>query len=463
MRSPRSNFYGNLAYFFLVAAVVLLTANCAHGQKSVKKQEEPVITEAELQSQVMGFADRFAAYISQGFEDYDVLDPPLENRRIVQGDAVYSMYAAFIIAAEADPDAALLDMVVMVTLGRMIYEEHWREYLGPPVDSMIRAFKKSEKDIWNILTLVLNSDQQKELYALIEEWRQNHPEELQFSYLRVSDFAADRARSKLARIWQPSGLFKSVEVATKQVEEARLLAERAMFLATRVPLLSGYFADVWASQLLISPELKDLLSDLHRFVDVAEKLPDNIARERQLIIEQALEKLAAERQAAIRQALDGLARERKQTIDDFLAQEVRIKGILTELKQTVTEGNKLLVSANTLADQLNLGASTESSEDAEPFNINDYKETVAEATITVIQLNALVESMDQLLNSAGMEKLLPRLHQTIDRAGDEGEKLIDHSFRQGVLLLMAWVLAYVVARLLAGYLSDRFFRSKSRQ
>ena len=64
----------------------------------------------------MGFSDRFAAYISQGFETYDELAPPLESRRIVLADTVYSMYAAFTIAADADPDAALLDMVVMVTL-----------------------------------------------------------------------------------------------------------------------------------------------------------------------------------------------------------------------------------------------------------------------------------------------------------------------------------------------------------
>lgn len=449
-----NRFLCRLLSILLVFGIILIAADVGFSQKKGKKKKEEaiVMTEAELQLQVMSFADRFAAYISQGFETFDDLGPPLESRRIVQGDTVHSMYAAFLIAADSDPDAALLDMVVMVTLGRMIYEEHWLEKLIPSVESMVSGFRKAEKDIWDIVALVLKSDQRQELYGLIEGWRQNNPEELQFSYLRVSDFAADRAKSKLARVWKPSGLFKSVEIATKQVEEARLLAERTMFLATRVPLLTGYFADVWISQLLISPELKEIRNDVHRFVDFAEQLPENIARERKLIIEQAIEKLATERQAAINQAMTRITKERKDTINDFLAEEARLRGILTEVRQTVIEGNKLIVSVNSLTDQLNLGSS---SEDSEPFDINEYKETITEATMTVTQLNSLVESLDRFLSSPGMEKLLPEIENAISQAGDEGEELIDHSFRQAALLILIWFVAYIIARLLVNYFSKK--------
>lgn len=449
-----NRFLCRLLSILLVFGIILIAADVGFSQKKGKKKKEEaiVMTEAELQLQVMSFADRFAAYISQGFETFDDLGPPLESRRIVQGDTVHSMYAAFLIAADSDPDAALLDMVVMVTLGRMIYEEHWLEKLIPSVESMVSGFRKAEKDIWDIVALVLKSDQRKELYGLIEGWRQNNPEELQFSYLRVSDFAADRAKSKLARVWKPSGLFKSVEIATKQVEEARLLAERTMFLATRVPLLTGYFADVWTSQLLISPELKEIRNDVHRFVDFAEQLPENIARERKLIIEQAIEKLATERQAAINQAMTRITKERKDTINDFLAEEARLRGILTEVRQTVIEGNKLIVSVNSLTDQLNLGSS---SEDSEPFDINEYKETITEATMTVTQLNSLVESLDRFLSSPGMEKLLPEIENAISQAGDEGEELIDHSFRQAALLILIWFVAYIIARLVVNYFSKK--------
>ncbi len=422
----------------LVLGIVLSVANDARSQKKSKKKKEEsyVMTEAELQAHLMGFADRFAAYISQGFETYDELAPPLESRRIVQGDAVYSMYAAYLIAAEEDPDPALLDMVVMVTLGRMIYEEHWLNKLSPSVESMVAGFGKAEKDIWNIVAMVLKPDQQQELLDLIKDWRRDYPKELQFSYLRVSDFAAERATSRLARIWKPSGLFKSVEMATQQVEMARLLAERAIFLATRMPLLTGYFADVWTSQLLISPELKALLADLHRFVDTTENLPQNFARERQAMIEQAM---------------DRLAEERKNTINDFLAQEARLKGVLSDIKQAATETNKLMISLNSFTDYLE----SESPEDSQPFIINDYKEAAAEIGEAGSRLNSLVDSLDRFLSSPGMEKLLPQLENAIGAAKDEGEELIDHSFRLAVLLILIWLVAYIVARLAVNYFSKK--------
>jgi hypothetical protein len=423
----------------MLAMVIILsfTDDACSKEKSKKKKEESyVMTEAELQAHLMGFADRFAAYISQSFEAYDELAPPLESRRIVLRDAVYSMYSAYTIAADADPDAALLDMVVMVTLGRLIYEGHWLVKLKPSIKSMVAGFRKAEGDIWDIVAMVLKPDQQQKLLGLIKKWRRNHPKELQFSYLRVSDYAAERAKSKLARIWKPSGIFKSVEMATQQVEEARLLAERAMFLVTRAPLLTGYFADVWTSQLLISPELKELLSDLHRFVDVTEKLPQNFTREQKTLV---------------KQAMDRLAKERKNTIDDFLAQEARLKGVLTDIKQAATETNKLMISLNSFTDKFE----SEPQEDSQPFNINDYKETAAEIAAAGAQLNSLLESLDRLLNSPGMERLLPQIEDAITIAGEEGEELIDHSFRQAALLLLIWFVVYIIARLLVSYFSKK--------
>jgi len=430
-----------LSILLVMVTILSITDEAGSQKKSKKNKEESyVMTEAELQAHIMGFADRFAAYISQGFETFDEQAPPLESRRIVQTEAVYSMYAGFRIAANADPDPALLDITVMVTLGRLIYEEHWLAKLGPSVEPMVAGFRKAEKDIWGIVGMVLNPDQQQELLGLIKEWRREYPDDLQFSYIRVSDFAAERAKSKLARIWKPSGLFKSVEMATQQVEAARLLAERAIFLATRMPLLAGYFADVWTSQLLISPELKELLTDLHRFVDTTENLPQDFARERQALIEQAM---------------DRLAEERKNTINDFLAQEKRLKGVLSDIKQAASETNKFMVSLNSFTDYLE----SESPEGSQPFTIGEYRDTAAEIAEAGARLNSLVDSLDRFLNSPGTEKLLPQIENAISRAGDESEGIIDHTFRRAALLILIWFVAYIIAKLVVNYFSKKMVNS----
>ena len=432
-------------------------------RKEAKEDSQTIMTEAELQSQMMSFADRFASLILQGLEDFDEQSPPLQQRRIIQRNAVYSVASAITIAAESDPDVALLDMVVMVTLGHSIYEEHWLPKLGSSVVSMERGFRKAEADVWQIAAKLLRPDQQAELLEMIQEWRRDNPEELAFSYVRFSDFAAKRRKSALSKAGDPKGLFQSVEVATKQVEDIKLLAERGMFLATRMPLLTGFFMDTSLSQVFTNPQIKGTLSDLHRLstvsermAEVAEQFPTMIDSERHAIIEQTFAKLTAEREAAINQVMDRLAEERKNTIEEFLAEETRLKGLLTVIKETLMEGNNLVVSTKSLAEQLNLGATPESSE---PFDINDYKETLRAATVTVTQLNSLLGEADRLLNSPGWENLLPQLEQTIDRVGAEGGEVVDHTFIRGVFLILIWVVGYFLAKLALQYLAKR--RSES--
>jgi len=47
------------------------------------------MTEAELQSRVMGFADRFFAIQGQALLAYDAQSPPPGNRRIIVGNTAY--------------------------------------------------------------------------------------------------------------------------------------------------------------------------------------------------------------------------------------------------------------------------------------------------------------------------------------------------------------------------------------
>ena len=89
------------------------------------------MTEIELQSELMRYADRFASIIAQALEDYETLSPSPESRRFVMDDLVHSISGVFTIAAEPNPQEALLDMLVITTLGRMIYEENIRRKYPP--------------------------------------------------------------------------------------------------------------------------------------------------------------------------------------------------------------------------------------------------------------------------------------------------------------------------------------------
>jgi hypothetical protein len=92
--------------------------------------------------------------------------------------------------------------------------------------------------------------------------------------------------------------------------------------------------------------------------------------------------------------------------------------------------------------------------DSKPFDIKEYQDTIAEVT-------TLVDTTNQLVSTVGLEKLLPEIVKTIDQVGNEGEELIDHSFRQTVLLILIAMGAYIVARLIYNFLNQKLIRSQT--
>jgi hypothetical protein len=409
----------------------------------------------------MSFADRYATYIFQALRNYDTNPGPAAERREFQRDTVLSTTAAYNIAAGPNPETALLDMVSLITLGSLIYEEHWLKTAGQRAAPMEQGFLKAEKDIWGLAEKFLDSEQEKAIYSIIESWRKNHPNQLGFAFVRFSDFAGERKKSTVATTQKSGGMFQSVTEATQQVEEARLLAERGIFLATRLPLLTGAFADWWVSQVSANPEVKEILANYHnisvateRLTSVAEQLPEQIAKERDITIKQAFDAMSVERIAAIDQILQGLANERENIIKDLVAEEQSVKGLTTELRQTIVEGNKLLTAVTLLLEKINVGEATDGTADTKPFDIKGYHDTIRATT-------QLVEASNRLVNTAGLEKLIEQLGPTLNEVEVTGEELIDHIFLMGVILIVIWLVGYVIAKLAYDHISRRRMESKS--
>jgi hypothetical protein len=468
-----------LTVIFL-SVVFFLTAQTYSFAAKKDKQKEYVMTEIELQSELMSYADRFASIMAQSFEDFDALKPSPEARHFVLDDMVHAISAVFTTAAEPNPQTALLDMVAIATLGRMIFEDNIRRRYGKPIEVYAKGFGELEKDIWQIAAKILSIEQQHEVRGLIVEWRKQNPDKIIYNYFRFSDFAADRRKSTLVKKDQTGGLFKSVQQATQQVEETRMLAERGLYLATRMPLLTGAFSEVWMTQLLLNPEANKILQDLHsvsdvsgRLATVAEQLPDKVMKDvsklqKQTVnqvmkgidqwsektVNDVMARVAVEREAFITQFLDRLIGEEKNAIEALLVEEQRITGLVTELRKAIEGGNNLLLTANTLAEKFNVGQPSDKPKDSKPFDIKEYQDTIAE-------VSTLVEKTNRLVTDVGLEKLLPQLINAIDRVEGEGEELIDHSFRQALILILISMVAYVIARLIYNYLNQKLVQSRA--
>ena len=149
----------------------------------------------------------------------------------------------------------------------------------------------------------------------------------------------DRRESILAREEKPEGLFETAESASETVEEMRLMAERGMYLATRIPLLTGLLGDLRLRRIMKNPELQKALSDVSRLSEgtaglaaIAERLPNQITTEREATIKQLAGEISAARKAAMA---------------DFLAEFQRIEQrliheIANAMDRAESEGEELV-------------------------------------------------------------------------------------------------------------------------
>jgi Mg2+ and Co2+ transporter CorA len=413
-------------------AAIFLASGVGQAAKK-QKSEEYLLTEPELQLELMSYADRYAAVVVQALEDAERMDPPPETRQVLLGDAVFSTAAAFTTAADPEPQLALLDLVVMTTLGRMVYEDYWRPRLGAYAEPGVAAFTKLERDIWNVAAPILDADQQRELRERIDAFRENNPELSTFSHLRFADFPSKRADSTLKKN-KSGGIFGSVRHISDQVEQTRILAERALYLSTRLPLLTGGFADAWTTRLSSNPAIEELRADLRTFAvvsdrlaTVAEQLPEQITSERAEAIEQMAQEADTLRYEAIEQVFDGVAEERREILRQLIEEEQRLGGLITELRQTLEEANTLTLSADALAQRFDIGEPLPPGVVEEPFDIEEYRATLIDARAMITEANGLVQTTNELLNSPGADRLVPSLVEAINEAGDTSEGLVNHA------------------------------------
>jgi hypothetical protein len=403
---------------------------------AAKKQTPDVaaFTNIDLQLELMSYADRYAAEVAQAADDVERLGPPPETRRAILGDLVYSAAAAFTIAVDPDPQSGLLDMVVMTTLGRTVFEDYWRPRLGDAAIPVIAALTKLEEDVWMVASPVLDAEQQRELRERITIFHRDNPELSTFSHLRFADFPSKHASSSL-RKKRSGGIFPGVKGVTNEVEQTRILAERAIYVGTRLPLLTGGFADAWDAHRI------SVASD--RLATFAEQLPEQIATLREETLEQVYSEVSAIRSEAIEHAMGSIATEREQIFRQITDEEEGMGILLTELRQTLTEANTLVASTDTLAQRFVGG---EPGEPARPFDIEDYRTTIVEAGTVVQGLNALVQSANELLESPDTEHLTRAVNAAIDATGRTGEELIDYTFLRAALLIVLALVGYVIAR-----------------
>lgn len=442
-------------------------------------------SESDIQALVMNMADEYNAALSEALQPI-ILSPDSSpaSRYLAQGVLRNGTASAIDIATGPNPEVSLLDMLVLVSL------QHWAFSENLSVEGITESqrtkaaerLQQAENTLWRSASAVLSDRQQETLRGLIAAWTKANPGRRVVAFVRFEEFTDIRNDQTLATRASAEGLFREVSDATVAVDEARLLGERALWYASRYPLVLGQQAEFTLYRAANQPEFRKAVEALDSLKAVGATLSsrmDSLDRDIDRQQEQFFTKFTAARSAAIEEAktalndvarstlkdldariaaasdatiarsFDRLAKERKDFLDDLESRQGKLTGVLADLRTTIAASNGLATELKGTADAFDrvvarfdpAGASGRKG-----LDIKDVRDAAAETAKTAEKLTALLERTNELATS---------------KVWDERLQQLDHS-TAGVVDRAFWRGLWLVLILLAGQAALRFVPQKGR-
>jgi hypothetical protein len=351
-------------------------------------------------------------------------------------------------------------MLVLTALTRHSVETYWTPvFLGDELgQGLAEASRVLEEDIWRGADIVFTPDQKAELRALIAEWIEKNPDEINFWEVRFSGFSGQRA-AELEQAQQSGGLLGEVAQTRQTAEQMQQFGERVLYYMQRAPTITRLEAQFAVYDLLRQPEFAGLFESssrltlaADRFAAVAESLPE----QQFAAISQLMDRVDEQRVAALGQFSAELTQQREAFLDDLLAEEERVRGILADVRATIEAGQELAATINntvvTVSAMTAKPDTDTTKEPAKPFDIDDYKQLIGDASITVREMKELVNSTDQFLLSPGWEQRVPMAQAVMSEVDQQMNRLVYQVFALQaafivLLFVMLLVYRYVLSRL----------------
>lgn len=441
----------------------------------------------QVQAQVMDFADEMTLRLAEAIDQIEGRSQSIEGRTVAHRLKYTVAHGATIIASAQNPRIALVDMYVMISLQRALLEKNIvPQYFGTEADRLVQTFQTSEQEIKGLASKALSAEQLAEIDRLITQWLENNPDRVFAGYVRLSEFSAARqvstAQAQKGRASNVLGFLfidplAGLDPTTREIEQARLLAERAFFYMQRMPMLISWQAELLVMDTVSEPESRTVLTSVESLTlsveqisqdvdELNERFPELISAERQAILEQLDQTIDEQRQKSIDQALAGLSAERRALIDQLSDQEEQLRPLVTDLRQTVDSATALSDSVRSTTEQfeelaklLRLDQPGESDPDAEPTDIRDVTEALRETTRAAEELVRLSESIKGTTDPAALEERLVMIEQRLVNAENTANRIMDKAFRLALTLVIVLIVGLLLVVGLGAWLRGRTSRA----
>jgi hypothetical protein len=404
------------------------------------------VTFPVLQQQVMRYADTYAATVAQACDEISANSTNPAIRLTALRWKLGQATSAYTDATGQNPAVNALDLLVLVSMSRMVTEGYGVQTFGDAIAPLLEVQRNLETNAWTLAGGVLKPAQQQELRDLINEWRAKNPNQRYVGQIRFREFVTALGRMPSQSSTAPTSIFSllyldplaGLDPTAAAIEETRELGERVMYYTQRMPNLLSWQAEVLGYQLAGQPASQQVLDDANRLATSSEIFAQTAQQLPRLINDQ--------RQAAIQQILDGLT-----------AQGDKSRELLTDTRSTLYAAGNAATNINAAIQSLTAfvqyvsptnTSPASAATNSPPFNVLDYGVAASQIGAAANNLNALLASVNQST---------PQLEKLSQQTKADADDIVRHAFIYGlvlVLILLAGsVLAALAYRILANKLS----------
>ncbi|MCJ2164502.1 MULTISPECIES: hypothetical protein [unclassified Pseudodesulfovibrio] len=271
------------------------------------------MTPQELQAAVMAFADTTNTRMAEAAAKLEEIGTP-QARITAARMLVFNLASNVEIAAGPYPGVALLDLIVVVSLRRMVWEDFWvPKVFGEPAKPIVGIFREVEKEVWELAAKIMDQEQMDELARVILLWRKNNPDKVAVNYVRFEDFGELGLKPSMEKLKAPGGLFASVETAAEVAQDIKIAIDRAFYLMSRMQIALNFQAKLAYLEIMFQPEMNGLITQTDKAVGLAERyaeIAENLPREFNVVssnlMNEMFVRLDHQRTETLNQALAGM-------------------------------------------------------------------------------------------------------------------------------------------------------------
>lgn len=410
------------------------------------------VTAEELDGLTRAFADRYVGLLYSASEALKKDNPDPKQRREAQTLLLNGATNVYDIASNADPFTRVLDLTVVTRLMSYVWVDDGlaEQVFGDRAASLVNALVHLRDECQALAARVLTDEHLAVLESLLLDWRSENREMIHVSFVRFSNFAIGRGRSKASEVLAARGFFSEVGEAGQAVDEARLLGERVFYRLKREPTLLRWQIEAAKEDLLATPRIASTLDNVERLTDQVEQLPERVAAEREAILA----------------AVDSRTERVDTTIASAREVVAETESLVDAFQHAGESFGPLLTTAESLFTRYDAWHRWVVANERPPFEITEYTEMVKEAGTTAQDVDQALQSSVDLLASPDWNARIDEWTRAVDgriaTAADQTKSAANYIFLQIYIALGALFVLLILYRVVTLVFMARLPRGAAR-